>query len=290
MRVLVLGGDGMLGHRLLLEFAQDHTVTVTLRQQAEAYRQYGVLARGSAVYGIDARTVDQLSAVVASVKPDAVVNAIGIVKQRQAASDVIQSLEINALLPNRLAEICATASARLVHISTDCVFSGAQGGYTEDDVGDATDLYGRTKLLGEVAGQGCVTLRTSIIGLELKRRRSLIEWYLASRGPIRGFSRAIYSGLTTMELARVIRHLLEGFPDCHGLYHVVSEPISKYEILRQLTELLGRTDVVVEPDDSYRCDRSMHGGRFTQAIGYTAPPWHEMLEELAREIKEERAI
>ena len=290
MRVLVLGGDGMLGHRLLLEFAQDHTVTVTLRQQAEAYRQYGVLARGSAVYGIDARTVDQLSAVVASVKPDAVVNAIGIVKQRQAASDVIQSLEINALLPNRLAEICVAASARLVHISTDCVFSGARGGYTEDDVGDATDLYGRTKLLGEVTGQGCITLRTSIIGLELKRRRSLVEWYLASRGPIRGFTRAIYSGLTTMELARVIRRLIEEFPDCNGLYQVVGKPISKYEILRQLTESLGRTDIMIEPDDSYRCDRSMQGDRFAQATGYTAPSWHEMLKELAREIKEERAI
>ncbi|RYD84785.1 MAG: SDR family oxidoreductase, partial [Verrucomicrobiaceae bacterium] len=200
MRVLILGGDGMLGHRLLLDLSRNHEVLCTLRGAMSDYERFGIFNARNSVTGIDACKSESVARTISAVRPDVVVNAIGIVKQQPNSLDVLQSLEINAVLPHRLAAACNEIGARFIHISTDCVFAGDRGGYSEDDISDATDTYGRTKHLGEVAGENCITLRTSMIGLELHRKRSLIEWYLAQSGTIRGFAHAIYSGLTTPEL------------------------------------------------------------------------------------------
>jgi dTDP-4-dehydrorhamnose reductase len=234
--------------------------------------------------GIDARSPDALSRVLADYRPQAVVNCIGIVKQRRAAADAIASLEINALFPHRLSLMCRMVDARLIHLSTDCVFSGERGAYTEDDLPDADDLYGRSKLLGEVGGPGAITLRTSIIGTELSRRSSLIEWYLAQRGTIKGYTRAIYSGFTTQQMARIIEHLLVVHPGLSGIWHVAAASISKHDLLCRLGRLLDRRDVAIEPDDSFVCDRSLNGERFAKATGCRAPSWDQMLTELAAAI------
>lgn len=285
MRVLILGGDGMLGHRLFLGLKPCHQVAVTLRGERSAYHRFGLFAGPDTLDRIDARDDAGLAAAVATVQPAVVINAIGIVKQHPSADDIGQCEAINARLPHRLAALCRTAGARLVHISTDCVFAGTRGNYREDDPADALDLYGRTKRQGEVAGPGCLTLRTSIIGLELHRNHGLIEWYLRRRGPVPGFTGAIFSGLTTTELTRVIGRLLDR-PDLDGLFHVASQPISKCTLLQRLTVRLGReARVTVVPTDGVRCDRSLCGDRFAAATGYTAPSWDDMLDELADEIK-----
>jgi dTDP-4-dehydrorhamnose reductase len=178
--------------------------------------------------------------------------------------------------------------ARFVHMSTDCVFAGTKGRYTEDDVSDATDLYGRSKYLGEVCDEGCITLRTSIIGLELARKASLIEWYLAQRGVIRGFDRAIYTGFTTAEMARVIERVLTRHPDVSGVWHVASEPISKYALLVGLTRRLGRDDLSVERDTDFVCDRSLDASPFRERTDYVPPSWESMLDELAQQIRNTR--
>ncbi len=286
MQVLILGGDGMLGHELLLELAKNHKVTVSLRQSKDNYHGYSLFSEQNALFGVDARDSKALGHLISRMAPEVVINAVGIVKQREASTDVIQSLEVNALLPHRLAELCAANDARLIHISTDCVFSGSRGGYHEEDTPDATDLYGRTKLLGEVSGRGCLTLRSSIIGLELKGRQSLVEWYLRQSGEIPGFTHAIFSGLTTMEFGRLIHRLITEFTTLEGLFHVASEPISKYDILRRLTELLGRTDVRVVPNGDFRSDRSLNARKFEQATHYWAPAWDDMLLELSERIRE----
>ena len=286
MRVLILGGDGMLGHRLFAELSSGHQVAVTLRQDLEAYGRFGLFDAGNSYDRTEARDTQRLIDVLAAVRPQVVINAVGIVKQREASRDVVQSLELNALLPHRLARLCQAVGARLIHISTDCVFAGDRGGYREEDVADALDLYGQTKHLGELDEPGCLTLRTSIIGLELSRKRSLIEWYLAQSGTISGYTQAIFSGLTTWELARVVRMLIERHAALHGVFQVVSRPISKYELLRRLTETLGRRDISVQPDDSFQCDRSLVGDRFAAATGYQAPSWDEMLAELAEAVAE----
>jgi dTDP-4-dehydrorhamnose reductase len=176
----------------------------------------------------------------------------------------------------------------MVHISTDCVFNGRRGNYTEQDPADAEDLYGLSKYLGEVSEEPCLTLRTSIIGLELSRKQSLIEWFLSRTGTIKGFTNALFTGLTTIETARVIEMVITQYPDLHGLWQIASEPISKYELLCKLSAVLGRSNLSIEPDDSLRCDRTLSGKAFTQQTGYLAPSWDEMLLELAERIKLQR--
>jgi dTDP-4-dehydrorhamnose reductase len=286
MRVLILGGEGMLGHQLLIELSKRHDVTVTLRQDPEAYQGHWLFSPKNSITSVNVTDINRLRQAIQTSRPQAVVNAIGLVKQGNDSGDVIRNLEVNSLLPHRLAELCAEASARLVHVSTDCVFSGKRGAYMENDTADATDLYGRTKYLGEVTGSGCLTLRTSIIGLELKRRKSLVEWFLAARGEISGYTQAIYSGLTTAEFARVVLLLLEDFPALNGLFHVVSEPISKHDILVLLARNLRRSDVTIRPDASFVCDRSMVGDKFNRATGYKSPSWPVLLAELSQQIQQ----
>ena len=274
----------MLGHQLVESWQDGHEVWATLRQDRSAYGGLPGLPAERTLCGVDVRRLGDVVDVVALVRPDAVVNAVGIVKQRPVAKEAIPSLEVNALFPHRLAQVCAASGARLVHLGTDCVFSGRKGGYVEQDEPDPVDLYGRTKLLGELHDARCLTLRTSIIGLELGRKGSLVEWFLAQRGRIKGFRRALYSGLTTREMARAISHLLAKEGALSGLWHLSSDPISKYDLLAGLSQRLGRTDVEIVPDDSFTCDRSLDGSALRGRSTYRVPSWDAMLDELADDV------
>lgn len=285
MRILILGGDGMLGHQLLQTWRDRHDVKVTLRRPLAAYSAFGLFTPANSVPDVDAMDGEAVRRTVAAFGPQAVVNCVGIVKQRSEAKAAIPSIEINALLPHRLLDICQAHGARLVHMSTDCVFSGRTGSYRETDVPDPVDLYGRSKLLGEVSEAPGLTLRTSIIGLELSRFSGLIEWFLAQRGMIRGFRRAIYTGFTTSELARVIEHALVEHPRLHGVWQVASAPINKHDLLVSLAGRLGRTDIEIVPDDAFVCDRSLRQDAFQAETGYRPPSWDAMLDGLAEEIR-----
>jgi dTDP-4-dehydrorhamnose reductase len=285
MRILILGGDGMLGHQLLISYQQIHEVKVTLRRDLNDYASYGLFSSENSYTGIDVRNNDRLVEVFSDFHPEVVINAIGIIKQRSEAKDAIPSLEINALLPHRLALLCKATGARLIQLSTDCVFSGKKGNYTESDGSDAQDLYGKTKYLGELHEEHCVTLRTSIIGLEISRKKSLIEWFIAQHGTIKGFKKAIFSGFTTQEMSRIIDDILHNHPDICGLYNVSSSPISKYDLLILLKKKL-ELDINIEPDESLVIDRSLDASRFQDVLGYRPPSWEDMLNELAQDIKE----
>lgn len=279
MRILILGGDGMLGHQLLKHLRKRHEVRVTLRQDLAAYVSLGLFTKDNSYDGIDIRCIERIMEVFADFMPEAVINAVGIVKQRPDAKESIPSLEINALLPHRLAVLCKGVGARLIHVSTDCVFSGRKGNYLETDSSDAEDLYGKTKFLGEVHDTNCLTLRTSIIGRELYRHKSLLEWFLSSKGTVKGFVNAIYSGFTTIEMSRIIEKLLLEFQDASGLYQVSSEPINKYDLLLLFKEKLGH-EVEIIPDFAFSCDRSLDSTRFRTNFSYTPPSWSDMIEEL----------
>lgn len=280
MRILILGGDGMMGHQLLAVLKERHDVKVTLRQPLQSYAPFGIFDDGNSFDNIDVRSLERLTEVMAGFRPDAVVNCVGIVKQRAIAKDAIPSLEINSLLPHRLAVLCRMAGARLVHMSTDCVFSGRTGNYLEDHPSDAEDLYGRSKYLGEVAESHCLTLRTSIIGHELSRKTSLLEWVLAQKGTVKGFRRAIFSGFTTIELSRIIERLLVSFPDASGLYQVSSDAIDKYALVQLIKEHL-HPFINVVADDAMVIDRSLDSRRFRSDFSYTPPAWPQMIKELA---------
>lgn len=283
MRVLILGGAGMLGHKLAQHFAGRFETTVTFRGSAGEYAHTGLFDQLHTLSGVDACSIDSLERVITSVKPQVVINCIGIIKQLASAKDPILSLETNSLLPHHLARLAAAAGARVIHISTDCVFSGTRGHYTEDDVSDAQDLYGRTKFLGEIAGEGALTLRTSIIGRELKTTSGLVEWFLSQRGKqVEGWTRAIYTGFPTIVLARIITEILEKHPALGGLYQVASAPINKYQLLGLLRDAYD-VDVEIRPADGVSIDRSLIGTRFQQATGIAAPSWPEMAREMAED-------
>jgi dTDP-4-dehydrorhamnose reductase len=284
VRFLILGGDGMLGHQLYERLRASHETRVTLRESLAAYGSFRVFGSDNAYPGIDVRDTRRVAKVLADFDPQVVVNAVGIVKQRADANESIPSIEINALLPHRLAVLCSTIGARLIHLSTDCVFSGRTGNYSETSTTDPEDLYGRSKLLGEVQDQGCLTLRTSIIGPELRRKTGLLEWFLAQSGTVKGYRNAVFSGFTTLEMSRIIERLAVDFSGAHGLYHVASEPITKYELLKLIKREL-KLDVEVVPDDAVRCDRSLDSSRFRAQFGYTPPTWSQMIEELAASIR-----
>lgn len=279
MRILILGGDGMLGHQLLKYLQPRHETKVTLRQDLIAYSSTGLFDKGNSYDATDIRSFERLVEVMADFQPQAVINAVGIVKQRPDAKESIPSLEINALLPHRLAVLCKGIGARLMHLSTDCVFSGKKGNYLESDPSDAGDLYGKTKYLGEVHEANSLTLRTSIIGRELSRHTSLLDWFLAQTGTVKGFTNAIYTGFTTLEMSRIIEKMLLEFPDASGVYQVSSEPINKYELLLLFREKLGhKIDII--PDNTFCCDRSLNSTRFRTEFNYTPPSWPAMIEEL----------
>ena len=273
----------MLGHKLCQVLSAESATFATFREAAPAAPQF--YGRTEPIGGVDALEFESVSEALARVRPNVVVNAIGIVKQRSAATDPLQSISVNSLFPHRLAKLCATAGARLVHFSTDCVFSGRRGEYVEDDIADPVDLYGRTKLLGEVDGQGALTIRTSIIGRELENMTGLLEWFLGNAGGrVKGFSRVTWSGVTTNALSEIVARLIREAPSLSGVFHLSGPAISKYQLLVWLNDAFG-TGTTIERDDTVESDRSLNSDRFWARTGFRRPVWADMVTELADEAK-----
>lgn len=284
MRILVLGGTGMLGHKMfqvLKERFPDTFCAIRNSKRDERLTKISLLQSENVIDGVNAEDFASLQKMLVERRPEWIVNCVGIVKQRAEAKAALPSVALNALLPHWLADRCLAWGGRLIHISTDCVFSGKVGGYTEDSPSDAEDLYGRTKYLGEVAAENAITLRTSIIGRELFHRESLLEWLLSQeKKRVMGFRRAFYSGVTTNHLAEVVGDIIQLHPRLSGLYQVTSQTISKRDLLCLLRDAY-RLEVEIAPDDAFHCDRSMLGDRFRRATGYVCPPWPKLVAQLA---------
>ena len=287
MKVLILGAGGMLGHAMLRLFLD--TPGLEARGTVRSEHARDVLPADlvpAVTSGVDLADPDRVVDIVARERPEVVINCVGLVKQREAAADPLAALPINALLPHRLAQLCGLAGARLVHFSTDCVFDGAQGHYRESDLAAPVDLYGRTKLLGEVDAPQAITLRTSMIGPELTVHRGLLDWFLGQTVAIRGYRRAIFSGLTTFEVAKMVRNHVLTRPELHGVYHVGGDAVSKFDLLNLISRVYGH-NVTIEPDDSLVLDRSLDSSRFGTATGYVPPSWSQMIIEM-RELSRDR--
>lgn len=270
----------MLGHKLWQVLNERFDVHVTLRQSLRPDNHYRIFDAARVHGNVVVQDFDSVVRAVAAVRPGVVVNCIGIVKQDAASKDPLTSILVNALLPHRLAELCHATGTRLIHISTDCVFSGRKGNYGERDVPDAEDIYGRTKLLGEVTNGDCLTLRTSMIGRELSGSHGLLEWFLSQEGKsIRGYKRAIFSGFTTKALSEIIARVIAEQPHLRGLWHVASDPISKFDLLTLLRQVFG-LNIQIEPEEEFECDRSLNGDRFCQATGFRPPAWPDMIEQM----------
>jgi len=280
-KVLVLGGSGMLGHKAYLVLGERFETWATVRGSEATGAAAEILDPERTIDSVDATDPDSVERAISHSGADVVINAIGVIKQLKTARSEVPTIGINSLFPHQVAEITDRAGARLIHVSTDCVFSGSRGNYTEDDLPDATDLYGRSKLLGEVTRPGALTLRTSIVGRELTGADGLFEWFLSERGnSVRGFSKAVFSGLTTGALANLIGDLIVGQPDLEGLWHVSADPIDKFELLVGLRAAL-EADIQITPDESLVIDRSLDSTRFREQTGWLPDSWPEMLEAMA---------
>ena len=278
-RVLVLGATGKIGSSLLRVFASSPGLDVMGTVRASHGELLPATLRSKLVGNVDVDNFDTVIAAFAQARPDVVINCVGMIKQLPGASEPLAAIPLNALLPHRLANLCAATESRLVQISSDCVFSGDKGNYLESDPADAQDLYGRSKALGEVDYPHAVTLRTSTIGRALQGNHSLLDWFLSTTGPVKGFRRAIFSGVPAHELARIIRDFVIPFPELRGLYHVSGEPIDKYTLLKLIAIRYGR-DTQIDPDDDFVIDRSLNSGRFRDATGYAPQDWPKLIDAM----------
>lgn len=279
-KVLVLGITGMLGNAVFRLLSQSPGFeTHGTARSAASFGHFDEALKPYIHVGVDVEQHDHLVQLFSRVRPDVVINCIGLVKQLADADDPLAALPINALLPHRLARLASLAAARLVHISTDCVFSGRHGRYRESDSPDALDLYGRSKLLGEVDEPHAVTLRTSIVGHELVSAHSLVGWFLAQEGRVRGFTRAVFSGLPTVELAKLIRDHVLPHQNLRGLWHVSSDPIAKYDLLQLVKTAYGKS-IEIAPDEQLVIDRSLDSTRFRAETGWQPAAWPELVDSM----------
>ena len=282
-KVLVLGASGMLGHKLMEVLSEIFSIFGTVRGSAVSYRDHPVLGEFSLIGDVNADDFESIDRVVSRVEPDVVINCIGIIKQMECIKDPLISIAINSLFPHKLAKLCRSRNVRMIHISTDCVFSGRKGNYSEDDIPCAEDLYGRTKLLGEVGCPGCLTIRTSIIGRELKGSLGLAEWFISQRGGIvNGYAHAIYTGFTTLALAKIIGDIISHYPDLCGIWHISSDPISKFDLLSHLNREFD-LNITINKDENFFCDRSLNSSRFRDMTGFKPPTWKEMIAQMAND-------
>jgi dTDP-4-dehydrorhamnose reductase len=273
----------MLGHKIWQAFRHRFEAYATVRQPAHSLARFGMFDLSHVKDKVSVQDLSTVTRVVADVAPDVVVNCIGIVKQDAAAQDPIVSISVNALFPHQLAQVCKAEGARLIHISTDCIFSGRKGDYRETDTADAEDLYGRTKLLGELDYENSLTLRTSLIGRELHGSHGLIEWFLGQEGKsIRGFKKAVFSGFTTRAIAEIVATLIDERPGLCGVWHVAAQPINKFDLLSLVRDTY-RVDIEIEPDEDLVCDRSLNGERFWSEMGSRPPTWPEMIREMHKD-------
>jgi dTDP-4-dehydrorhamnose reductase len=277
MRVLVLGVTGMIGSSVyrVLSQKEDWQVFGSMRN-SDAGNFFNELIRKRLVFGVDLTKTDVLERVLNEIQPNIVINCAGITKHKLLEDDPLVSIHINALMPHRLATFCKLIGARLIHISTDCVFSGEKGGYTEDDFTDARDVYGKSKQLGEVNYPNTITLRTSTIGHELQSSYGLLNWFLSQDAQCKGYTRAFFSGLPTLVLAEIIRDEVIPHSELSGLYHIGAKSINKFDLLKLISEVYAKKiDIIC--DDKLVINRSLDSTRFQLATGYVAPEWPELI-------------
>lgn len=283
-RVLILGAGGMLGHKMLqASLAAFPDSWATLRGVVGDYPVSGIGAfhSGRIIERCEAADFAGLRAVLDRLQPQVVINCVGVIKQRSGEQDPLSNITINALLPHQLATAISGWGGRLIHISTDCVFDGRRGGYTEEDLTNAEDLYGRTKAMGETTAPNTLTLRTSIIGRELRAHRSLLDWTLSqNHRTVHGFRQAWWSGVTTNHLAALIVNLIGEHPTLSGIYQVSSGRSSKFDLLHLIRDAYG-LDMHIVPDDGFVLDRSLSGSKLRNAIGYECPPLTQLIAEMA---------
>ena len=283
MKIFILGVNGMLGHKLYQALASSFDVAGTIRGSFADISRYSFFREGDIYTEVDATRISQVEEVIQKNDPEVIINCIGITKFRKEIDDKLKSVWINSLFPHQLYQICSSRGKRLIHISTDCVFSGEKGNYKESDPSDAVDIYGKTKYLGEVGGENAVTIRTSLVGRELSTTSGLVEWFLSNKGSeVNGFTNAIFNGFTTLQFSEIITDIIKKHVNLSGIYHISSEPITKYRFLTLVKEKM-RLNVQINEYPDFHCDRSLNSSFFRDETGFKSPAWEQMIDALVED-------
>ena len=287
MKIVVLGCTGMLGHQIVRGLSTEHSVVGTIRGSVDRLPNSLIRDGYSVIPGIDAHDINGLKSLFTLERPEIVINCIGQIKQKAALDS--EMVFLNSYFPHSLKELCREVGARLIHFSTDCVFSGERGNYSEGDISDAQDIYGKSKYLGELHDDHCITIRSSIIGPELSGNHGLFQWFVDStEEDIKGYTKAIYTGFSTIEMIRIIKLVLKN-PEIHGLWQVASAPISKFSLLSMINSEMGLNKNII-PYDGFRCDRSLNGERFSSRTGYVPPAWEVAIKEMVDDYRNQKVL
>jgi dTDP-4-dehydrorhamnose reductase len=283
MKIVILGASGMLGNAIYRHLSENHTFNVYGTVRSENYLNFfNEKLRANLESKIDVTNLPGLNSYLEKVKPDVVINCIGVIKQISDKTKITDLLYLNSVFPHHLIKISKSLKFKLVQISTDCVFSGKKGNYSENDFADAEDLYGISKFLGELSAHpDAITIRTSIIGNELVGEHSLLNWFLSQKNSIQGYTKAIFSGFPTIELAEIIeKYILSDLSLC-GLFHVSSDPISKYHLLKLIAKKYQKNVEILESSDMI-IDRSLDSNKFRSVTGYEPPNWNILIDKMYR--------
>ena len=276
---MILGGNGMIGHQLYNSWKDNHEVKVTLRDNYEQYSHHMIFRKQDIFEKIDVRAIEILKQTIIKAEPEVIVNAVGITK-KNVKIDTGLTKKINSKFPHSLSEICSSNKIRLIHLSSDCVFSGKKGNYSEKDIKDAEDTYGVSKSEGEIDMSNVLTIRKSTIGFELNNKHGLLEWFLSQSGDVFGYTNAIFTGLTTRELAKKLIYIIENQKNLSGILHLIGEKIDKYSLLKKVKKIFKIKNVNVIPSSDFMCDRSLEGEKILKVFKYDIPSWDDMLEEM----------
>ena len=279
MKVLIFGASGMLGHNLFETFSEN-----------KKFETFGIIRKTFPVNVFkenaeriksisDAREIEEIKDLLKEVSPEVIINCIGLIKQKENLPSIAESIQLNSLFPHLLQLASQEVGSKLIHFSTDCVFSGKKGSYKEEDLPDSVDLYGLSKRLGEIDSNGALTLRTSIIGHEIMSNVSLLDWFLNQKDSIKGYKKAIFSGLTTIEISKILQKMILNNFSLSGIYHLSVNPISKYDLLKLVAKIYKKNIVILE-DTEVKIDRSLDSSKFLAITGYNPPSWETLIKDL----------
>ena len=285
MRILILGGNGMIGHKVYQVLSDVHQDTwVLLRQSLGTVKNSELFNSQKVISEHDLTDLAKLGDTLDNLNPDLIINAVGITIRRGVENSISRSVVVNSALPHFIEEwVDRNDGKRVIHFSTDCVFSGGSGSYTEESVPDANDVYGKTKALGEISGPKSLTLRGSMIGREIENKTELLEWFLKNKSNVvKGFSEVIYSGITTLQMALFVKQIIAQFPNLSGIYNVASIPISKYDLLNLFNEHFKNGSTIIQ-EKGYKSKKDLIANKFYSETGFKVPEWKDLVIDLQRD-------
>ena len=281
MKILILGGDGMIGHKMAQVLSvQNHEIVISIREKKELTLKS--ISSKVKVF-LNDFIKDSILDFLDKVNPDVIINAIGITIRRGAAENISDTIYLNSLFPHQISSWALAFKKRLIHFSTDCVFSGSEGSYLEDATPNALDYYGKTKGLGEINSKSSLTIRSSMIGPELYNKTELFEWIINNKEKeINGFSRVMYSGVTTVYMARLLADLIDNHKNLIGIYNIASKPISKFELLHLINDNFD-LGLIINDNKTVISNKTLNASKIEKVIGFQPPSWDELIFELKKD-------